>query len=140
MLITRRAFLLSAAAAAFSLAACRKREVSWSAEADDSLDYLSREGADGAPAILTGDAWAPREGFIQLQLSGASIPGQKIESVSEKDGTLTVTLEVQDGPQTMDLIITEWRLTPEDAARVSSVERVMIDYGGGDVREAERAD
>lgn len=139
MLITRRAFLLSAAAA-FSLAACRKQEVSWSAEADDSLDYLSREGADGAPAIQTGDAWAPREGFIQLQLSGASIPGQKIESVSEKDGTLTVALEVQDGPQTMDLLITEWRLTPEDAARVSSIERVMIDYGGGDVREAERAD
>lgn len=139
MLITRRAFLLSAAAA-FSLAACRKQEVSWSAEADDSLDYLSRKGADGDPAILTGDAWAPREGFIQLQLSGASIPGQKIESVSEKDGTLTVALEVQDGPQTMDLLITEWRLTPEDAARVSSVERVMIDYGGGDVREAERAD
>ena len=139
MLITRRAFLLSAAAA-FSLAACRKQEVSWSAEADDSLDHLSREGADGDPAILTGDAWAPREGFIQLQLSGASIPGQKIESVSEKDGTLTVALEVQDGPQTMDLLITEWRLTPEDAARVSSVERVMVDYGGGDVREAERAD
>lgn len=140
MLITRRAFLLSAAAAAFSLAACRKQEVSWSAEADDSLDHLSREGADGDPAILTGDAWASREGFIQLQLSGASIPGQKIESVSEKDGTLTVALEVQDGPQTMDLLITEWRLTPEDAARVSSVERVMVDYGGGDVREAERAD
>ena len=139
MLITRRAFLLSAAAA-FSLAACRKQEVSWSAEADDSLDYPSREGADGDPAILTGDAWAPCEGFIQLQLSGASIPGQKIESLSEKDGTLTVTLEVQDGPQTMDLLITEWRLTPEDAARVSSVERVMIDYGGGDVREAELAD
>lgn len=139
MLITRRAFLLSAAAA-FSLAACRKQEVSWSAEADDSLDHLSRKGADGDPAILTGDAWAPREGFIQLQLSGASIPGQKIESVSEKDGTLTVALEVQDGPQTMDLLITEWRLTPEDAARVSSIERVMIDYGGGDVREAERAD
>lgn len=140
MLITRRAFLLSAAAAAFSLAACRKQEVSWSAAADDSLDYLAREGADGDPAILTGDAWGPREGFIQLQLSGASIPGQKIESVSEKDGTLTVALEVQDGPQTMDLLITEWRLTPEDAARASSIERVMIDYGGGDVREAERAE
>lgn len=140
MLITRRAFLLSAAAAAFSLAACRKQEVSWSAAADDSLDHLAREGADGDPAILTGDAWGPREGFIQLQLCGASIPGQKIESVSEKDGTLTVTLEVQDGPQTMDLLITEWRLTPEDAARVSSIERVMVDYGGGDVREAERAE
>lgn len=140
MLITRRAFLLSAAAAAFSLAACRKQEVSWSAAADDSLDYLAREGADGDPAILTGDAWGPREGFIQLQLSGASIPGQKIESVSEKDGTLTVALEVQDGPQTMDLLITEWRLTPEDAARASSIERVMVDYGGGDVREAERAE
>lgn len=140
MLVTRRAFLLSAAAAAFGLAACQKQGASWSAEADDSLDYLAREGADGDPAILTGDAWGPREGFIQLQLCGASIPGQKIESVSEKDGTLTVTLEVQDGPQTMDLLITEWRLTPEDAARVSSIERVMVDYGGGDVREAERAD
>ena len=133
MLITRRAFLLSAATAAFGLTACRKQGASWSAEADDSLDYLSREGADGDGAILTDDAWAPREGFIQLQLCGASIPGQKIESVSEKDGT-------QDGPQTMDLLITEWRLVPEDAARVSSIERVMIDYGGGDVREAERVE
>ena len=91
MLITRRAFLLSAVAA-FGLAACQKQGASWSAEADDSLDYLSREGADGDGAVLTGDAWAPREDFIQLQLCGASIPGQKIESVSEKDGTLTVTL------------------------------------------------
>lgn len=140
MLITRRAFLLSAATAAFGLTACRRQEASWSAEADDSLDYLSREGADGDGAVLTGDAWAPREGFIQIQLCGASIPGQKIESVSEKEGTLTATLEVQDGPQTMDLLITEWRLTPEDAARVSSIEHVMVDYGGGDVREAERAD
>lgn len=140
MLITRRAFLLSAATAAFGLTACRKQEVSWSAAADDSLDYLAREGADGDGAILTGDAWAPREDFIQLQLCGASIPGQKIESVSEKDGTLTVTLEVQDGPQTMDLLLTEWCLTPEGDAKVSSIERVMIDYGGGDVREAERAE
>lgn len=139
MLITRRAFLLSAAAA-FGLAACQKQEVSWSAAADDSLDYLAREGADGDGAILTGDAWAPREDFIQLQLCGASIPGQKIESVSEEDGALTVTLEVQDGPQTMDLCLTEWRLTPEGDAKVSSIERVMIDYGGGDVREAERAE
>lgn len=139
MLITRRAFLLSAATAAFGLAACQKQGASWSAEADGSLDYLAREDTDGDGAVLTGDAWAPREGFIQLQLCGASIPGQKIESVSEKDGTLTVTLEVQDGPQTMDLLITEWRLTPEDATRVSSIERVMVDYGGGDVREAERA-
>ena len=140
MLITRRAFLLSTATAAFGLAACQKQEVSWSAAADDSLDYLAREGADGDGAILTGDAWAPREGFIQLQLCGASIPGQKIESVSEKDGTLTVTLEVQDGPQTMDLLLTEWRLTPEGDAKTSSIERVMIDYGGGEVREAERAE
>ena len=139
MLITRRAFLLSAAAA-FGLAACQKQEVSWSAAADDSLDYLAREGTDGDGVILTGDAWAPREDFIQLQLCGASIPGQKIESVSEKDGTLTVTLEVQDGPHTMDLCLTEWRLTPEGDAKVSSIERVMIDYGGGDVREAERAE
>lgn len=140
MLITRRAFLLSAATAAFGLAACRKQEVSWNAAADDSLDYLAREGTDGDGAILTGDAWAPREDFIQLQLCGASIPGQKIESVSEKDGTLTVALEVQDGPQTMDLHLTEWRLTPEGDAKISSIERVMIDYGGGDVREAEHAE
>ena len=51
-----------------------------------------------------------------------------------------MTLEAQDGPQTMDLSLTEWRLTPEGDAQASSIERVMIDCGGGDVRKAERAE
>ncbi len=34
----------------------------------------------------------------------------------------------------MDLLLTEWRLTPSEGG-VDGVSRVMVDHGGGDVRE-----
>ena len=108
----------------------------WSATQDDSLDVLTMQVAGGNVVAMTGDGWAARDGWIQLQLSGASIPGQTIESISEKGGTLTVKLEASDGIQTMDLLLTEWRLEGGD---VSGISRVTIEYSLGDVREAQQS-
>ncbi|MGO5361706.1 hypothetical protein ACTQY8_01850 [Collinsella bouchesdurhonensis] len=80
-----------------------------------------------------GEGWASRDGYIQLQLLGSSIPEQEIESVEQDGDELTLTLKVQDGPMTMDILLTEWRLTGGD---VESVKSVTIDYGKGDTRRA----
>ena len=109
----------------------------WSATQDDSLPVLTFEASPENDVALPGDGWAMRDGFIQLQLAGASIPGQKIERVTEEGGTLTVALEETDGPTTMDLALTEWRLEVREGS-VDAIERVVVDHGGGDVRELER--
>ena len=104
------------------------QDVSWTAEQDDSLDILTTKAAGDDEVAQPEEGWAPRDGYIQLQLLGSSIPEQQIESVE-----LTVTLKVQDGPMTMDILLTEWRLTGGD---VESVKSVTIDYGKGDIRRA----
>ena len=80
-----------------------------------------------------GEDWASRDGYIHLQIVGSSIPEQEIETVEQDGDELTVTLKVQDGPMTMDILLTEWRLTGGD---VESVKSVTIDYGKGDTRRA----
>ena len=110
-----------------------RQGVSWTAEQDESLDVLTTKVSGGAEVSQPGEGWAPRDDYIQLQLSGSSIPGQRIESVEQDGDELTVTLEVQDGPVTMDILLTEWRLTGGD---VESVKSVTIDYGKGDIRRA----
>lgn len=110
-----------------------RQGVSWTAEQDDSLDILATKAAGDDEVAQPEEGWAPRDGYIQLQLSGSSIPGQQIESVEQDGDELTVTLEVQDGPVTMDILLTEWRLTGGD---VESVKSVAIDYGKGDIRRA----
>lgn len=107
--------------------------VSWTAEQDESLDVLTTKVSGGAEVSQPGEGWAPRDGYIQLQLLGSSIPGQQIESVEQDGDELTVTLKVQGGPMTMDILLTEWRLTGGD---VESVKSVTIDYGKGDIRRA----
>ena len=109
---------------------------SWTATQDDSLAVLTAQVSGGAVVAMPGEAWAPRDGFIQLQLAGGSVPGAQIESVARDGSTLTVRLKSQDGPQTMDLVLTEFRLEGGD---VSAVETVKVDHGNGDVRELERA-
>lgn len=107
--------------------------VSWTAEQDESLDILTTKAAGDAEAVQPEEGWAPRDGYIQLQLLGSSIPEQEIESVEQDGDELTVTLKVQDGPMTMDILLTEWRLTGGD---VESIKSVTIDYGRGDIRHA----
>ena len=106
---------------------------SWTAEQDESLDILTTKAAGDAEVAQPEEGWAPRDGYIQLQLLGSSIPEQEIESVEQDGDKLTVTLKVQDGPMTMDILLTEWRLTGGD---VESIKSVTIDYGRGDIRHA----
>ena len=110
-----------------------RQGVSWTAEQDESLDVLTTKVSGGAEVSQPEEGWVPRDGYIQLQLLGSSIPGQQIESVEQDGDELTVTLKVQDGPMTMDILLTEWRLTGGD---VESVKSVTIDYGKGDIRRA----
>ena len=109
------------------------QDVSWTAEQDDSLDILATKAAGDDEVAQPEEGWASRDGYIQLQLLGSSIPEQKIESVEQDGDELTVTLKVQDGPMTIDILLTEWRLTGGD---VESVKSVTIDYGKGDIRRA----
>lgn len=110
-----------------------RQGVSWTAEQDESLDVLTTKVSGGAEVSQPGEGWVSRDGYIQLQLLGSSIPEQEIESVEQDGDELTVTLKVQDGPMTMDILLTEWRLTGGD---VESVKSVTIDYGKGDTRRA----
>ena len=110
-----------------------RQGVSWTAEQDESLDMLTTKVSGGTEVSQPEEGWAPRDGYIQLQLLGSSIPEQEIESVEQDGDELTVTLKVQDGPVTMDILLTEWRLTGGD---VESVKSVTIDYGKGDIRRA----
>lgn len=110
-----------------------RQGVSWTAEQDESLDVLTTKVSGGAEVSPPGEGWASRDGYIQLQLLGSSIPEQEIESVEQDGDELTVTLKVQGGPMTMDILLTEWRLTGGD---VESVKSVTIDYGKGDIRRA----
>ena len=107
--------------------------VSWTAEQDESLDILTTKAVGDAEVAQPEEGWAPRDGYIQLQFLGSSIPEQEIESVEQEGDELTVTLKVQDGPMTMDILLTEWRLTGGD---VESIKSVTIDYGRGDIRHA----
>lgn len=131
--MTRRQFVSAAACVAtLSLVGCSGSHLAsggapiWEATRDDSLPELGDTGSDAA-IVMPVQAWAPRDGYIQLQLVGASLPRPSIQSVSEDgDGTLTVTLEKGDGPQTMDLEMSEWRLEVHEGS-VESVRRVVAD-------------
>ena len=111
-------------------------ETTWTATQDDSLNVLTMQVAGGNVVAMTGAGWAPREGWIQLQLGGGSIPGQEIESVAESDGVLTVKLAEKGDVQSMDMLLTEWRLEGGDA---SSITGVTVDYGSGDVQELDKS-
>lgn len=108
----------------------------WSSTQDDSLDVLTMQVAGGNVVAMTGDGWAARDGYIQLQLSGGFIPGQTIESVSQDGDDLTVTLKSEGDEASLDLMLTEYRLEGGD---VSSVERVLVDYGTGEATEIQKA-
>lgn len=63
---------------------------------------------------VPGDYWYPRDEFVQLQLSGGSIPGEEIERVTFDAALKTLTVKVKDQgdvPTTMDIALTEcvWR-------------------------------
>ncbi len=129
--------VVAVAAAVMYIMSARSSQNAWNATQDDSLNVLSMQVSGGNVVAMTGDGWAARDGYVQLQLSGGSIPGQTIESVIQDGSDLTVTLKSEgDGAASLDLLLTEYRLEGGD---VSSVERVLIDYGTGEVVEAQKA-
>ena len=97
------------------------------------------EVSGGSVVAATGDGWAPNGDFVQLHLGGGSIPGTQVKSVtSETDGTrLTVVLE-SGGVSTLDLVWTEWRLTPPAGVDVASVGSLSLDYGDGNAVELDQ--
>lgn len=109
----------------------------WTATADDDLSILTMQVAGGNVVAMPGDGWAPRDGFVQLQLSGSSIGGQEIDRVTQDGDALTVTLKAEgDGPATLDLVATEYRLEGGDAASVKSV---SVTYADGQTTQLEQA-
>lgn len=109
----------------------------WTATADDDLSILTMQVAGGNVVAMPGDGWAPRDGFVQLQLSGSSIGGQEIDRVTQDGDALTVTLKTEgDGPATLDLVATEYRLEGGDAASVRSV---SVTYADGQTTQLELA-
>lgn len=149
MNLTRRTFVASAAAvvaagAGLGLAACQtpsapKGAAAWTATPDDSLECLTMQVSGGNVVAMPGDGWAPRDGFIQLQLSGGSIPGEELESAVSDGGVLAVKLKSGDGPSTLDLVLTEFRLVPPEGVSVEKIESVTVDYGDGEPQELQKA-
>lgn len=123
---------------AFGILGCSKGSTTtWTATADNDLAILTVQVAGGNVVAMPGDGWAPRDGYVQLQLSGSSIGGQEIDTVTQDGDTLTVTLKAQgDGPATLDLVATEYRLEGGDASAVKSV---SVTYANGQTTELEQA-
>lgn len=143
MTMSRRSFIGSAVAAlgALGLAGCGGATSSatsetWTATQDDSLAVLTMQVAGGNVVAMTGDGWAPRDGYVQLQLSGGTIPGQSIKSVSRDGKKLAVVLESSGDAASLNLMLTEYRL---EGGEVSAIEGVSVDYGNGTVEDLQKA-
>ena len=109
----------------------------WGFERDDDLPLLCMQVSGGAVVAATGDGWAPNGDFVQLP-PGRRLhsPGRRSKSVtSETDGT---RLTVVGGVSTLDLVWTEWRLTPPAGVDVASVGSLSLDYGDGNAVELDR--
>lgn len=138
--MTRRTFVAAAcgavAAAACGPAAatmfgCSRQDASgaaWTWEEDADLPVLCMEVSGGAVVAMPGNGWKPQGEWIQLQLSGGSIPGKEIEAITQEGATLVVRLKKPASDmETMDLCLTEYRVAGGD---VSSVESVVVEDKG----------
>ncbi|WP_322155353.1 hypothetical protein [Paratractidigestivibacter sp.] len=142
--MSRRSFIGGTAAilGGLRLAGCAAGDLgknvaeTWAATQDDSLAVLTMRVAGGSVIAMPGDGWAPRDDYIQLQLSGGSIPGQEIDTVTRNGKKLSVKLKSQDGAASLDLVLTEYRL---EGGNVSAVESVLVDYGNGTVADLQKA-
>lgn len=123
-------------AAALCLVRLPSQASAWSAVQDDELPVLTMQVSGGNVVAMPGDGWAARDGYVQLQLSGASIPGDEVASITQEDDTLSVTLSADGDASSLDLMLTEYRLTGGD---VASVERVLVTYPDGSTAELQQA-
>ena len=138
--MTRRTFVAAAcgvvAAAACgpvtaTMLGCAKRNAddsAWTWEEDADLPVLCMEVSGGAIVAMPGNGWKSQGEWIQLQLSGGSIPGKEIEAITQEGATLIVRLKKPESDmETMDLRLTEYRVSGGD---VSSVESVVVEDKG----------
>ena len=138
--MTRRSFVAVACGAvaaavcgpvAATMFGCAKQDASgsmWTWEEDADLPVLCMEVSGGAIVAMPGNGWKPQGEWIQLQLSGGSIPGKEIEAITQEGATLVVRLKKPASDmETMDLCLTEYRVAGGD---VSSVESVVVEDKG----------
>ena len=78
--MTRRAFVTTActavAATALGCSASDDAKATWTWTQDDDLPVLCMQVSGGAIVAMPGSGWKPQDGWIQVQLSGGSIPGK----------------------------------------------------------------
>lgn len=138
--MTRRTFVAAACGAVAAAACgpvtatmlgCAKQNAddsAWTWEEDADLPVLCMEVSGGAIVAMPGNGWKPQDEWIQLQLSGGSIPGKEIEAITQEGSTLVVRLKKPNSDmETMDLRLTEYRVAGGD---VSSVESVVVEDKG----------
>ena len=130
--MTRRTFVAVACGAVAATAlGCTTRgatDSTWDWEEDNDLPVLCMEVSGGAIVAMPGNGWKPQDEWIQLQLSGGSIPGKEVESIIQEGATLIVRLKKPESDmETMDLCLTEYRVAGGD---VSSVESVVVEEKG----------
>lgn len=138
--MTRRTFVAAACGAVAAAACgpvtatmfgCSRQDASaaaWTWEEDADLPVLCMEVSGGAVVAMPGNGWKPQDGWIQLQLSGGSIPGKEIEAIAQEGATLVVRLKKPASDmETMDLCLTEYRVAGGD---ISSVESVVVEDKG----------
>lgn len=138
--MTRRTFV-AAACGAVAAAACGAVAATalgctssntggsaWAWEEDADLPVLCMEVSGGAIVAMPGNGWKSQGEWIQLQLSGGSIPGKEIEAITQEGATLIVRLKKPESDmETMDLRLTEYRVSGGD---ISSVESVVVEDKG----------
>lgn len=112
-------------------AGCSAPQSTWTWQDDDSLPALGDNGP------YAEDAWSQKDGWIQLQLVGSSIPGQQIESITQSGSELTVkTKRSTSQMETMDIQLFEFRI---EGGNPGSVKSVVIDRESG-TNEATKID
>ena len=72
------------AATALGCSASNDAKATWTWTQDDDLPVLCMQVSGGAIVAMPGSGWKPQDGWIQVQLSGGSIPGKEIESIIQE--------------------------------------------------------
>lgn len=127
--------IATAMAVALLLCSCAAQRGEWSFEKDDSLPMLCMEVSDGNVVAMVGAGWKAQDGWIQVQLSGGSVPGKEIDAVEQDGGTMRVRVASKGQVETMDISLSEWRITGGETAEIK---RVVIIENGSET-EAQRA-
>ena len=116
------------AATALGCSASDDAKATWTWTQDDDLPVLCMQVSGGAIVAMPGCGWKPQDGWIQVQLSGGSIPGKEIKSIIQEGSTLVVQLKKPASDiETMDLRLTEYRVEGGDVSSIESVD--IIDKG-----------